>query len=133
MQKEQMKSLIRKAQREHGTQPFQHWQFTTLANWEAELLFGIGAITEDGIVSDYPMVQIDKGAGDTELVDYGGEINQIRMAIHEFEKKRSKEKARIVFVPRKFTVFKEAMAELDREKFAQELAIKNIVANSIDF
>ncbi len=119
-------------QKKYKTTPLRKWQSSVMANWEYKLLFDIGAINEHGIIPDYPVIEITKSDGDKIIEDIGGDIIQINIAIISYSESNKGEKARLKYIPRKYTDFRTALKELDIKKKQQAYAIKMNTPNQGD-
>lgn len=122
---QEMKSKIREYQKKYKTTPLRQWQFTNLANWEYMLLTEIGAIDNKGIVADYPVLRV-KSDKDDYTIDKEGDMHRLIRAKEDFNNKNGKEKAMIVSVPRKYTIFRDALREMEEEKERIDFAFSQI-------
>lgn len=120
MQVYEIKHKIKEYVKQYGTVPFHQWQFTNLSNWEYHLLFDIKAISENGILKNYPIVLITTKTGETTTIDLDGDLNRLQTALVDFNLKNGKETAKIEYTPRIYTNYVQAREELEKEKYAQD-------------
>lgn len=111
-----MKNSVKQARKDFGMKPFHYWQHTNLANWEYQLLFSLGAINESGIVANYPVVVVTTTKdGSEKIIEVDGDMAKAQIALKDFGLPKSGEKAKIIYVPKLYSLFRQAVQELDEE------------------
>jgi len=99
-----------------GTSEIKEWNNTTLWLWEFEYLKDIDAISEKGILCEYPMLSvIDKKTNLERTQEYNGDLSLIKSKIAELI--NSGYTAYIKYTPKKYVDY----LKLQKIKIAQSM------------
>jgi len=120
----EIKNLITEYQKKYPNyQNFIDWNNTLLYEWEYKLLTNIGAINDNVILSNYPILEIEKSNGDSVYKDYDGDLQAIKQEIENIKQdQRLSLKAKITWCPRNFSLWSEIKKEEAEKAHAQKYA-----------
>jgi len=119
---------IKEYQKKFKTLPIKTLNWISLPNWEYELLKDTKGITPHGIAAEYPMAVVTTTGGEKVYKDLDGDLKKVREAVGMFNSEnKSKESARIEYMPRAFPILKEAKKEMFERELEKERKDKFVV------
>ena len=96
-----MHAQIKQYKQTFGTKEIKKWNNTILWLWEFNFLKDFGAINENAILSEYPVLSVINKKGEERSTDMGGDIEKLNLKVNELQ--NSGYTAFIKYVPKKYT------------------------------
>jgi hypothetical protein len=94
-----------------------HWNNSLLEKWIYELLFKAGAVSNTGIVSDYPCMLVERiDDGTRQYNDFKGNVQQINEAVESFNKndnRNGKYKCYLYYYPKTYFTYKNVLKKIN--------------------
>ena len=103
---------------------FIHWNNTTLKKWEYDFLVSVGAINEESIIQEYPMMSISDGRGSDKLYDMDGDLSAIMFKVAEIKSQKPSASPSMRYVPRNYTFWTRLRKERDAAYVKENTAKK---------
>lgn len=130
-----MQEQIQQYKQTFGVKEMKKWNNTMLWLWEYEFLKDTGAISDRGIITEYPMlIVIDKRSDLEKSQDYDGNLDKINSKLEELENQGYT--AFIRYCPKKYTDYLNYKKNLNKQQIAQsynEPPVKSLEQDILTF
>lgn len=122
MTKEQIKRTIIDREKT-ATRVMVKWNNCLLFKWQFLMLKDIGAISDKGIICDYPIIRVNSShSSDSDIYDAGGDEHTTRNELKNLISKGKR--AEIEYVPMTYHNYIQAREELDKLNVFESQAFK---------